>query len=162
MRDFRWLILVFTFRLIKALPNPEYNCSEVALRGTCDDVCQYCQQQALLDHIWVLNGPNWRNTRGWPLNGTIGSDYTPLSHCEWAGVYCCGTDRTLLNVEDPSAVAYVLTNRSACEVPLGVAIIVQGNNSLNGTISGDLFSKSALRVSLQILVLNSKFSFQAH
>lgn len=159
MREFRWPILVFTFHLVRAMPTPGYNCSEVALADTCDDDCQYCQQQALLDYVWVLNGPNWHDNTGWPQNGTIGWSYTPLSHCEWDGVYCCGPDYTLLNVGDPAVRAYMLTNRTACEVPYGVAIILQGNNSLNGTISGALFSDSALRISLQILDLHSKPRF---
>jgi hypothetical protein len=56
--------------------------------------------------------------------------------------------------------AYVLTNRSTCEIPFGVSIILLGNNSLNGTLSGGLLGDSALRISIEILILNGKYSLQ--
>ncbi len=130
MRDFRWLILVFTFRLILADPTPGYNCSAVPLQDICDDDCQYCQQEALLDYLWVLNGPNWHSKQGWPANDTI-AEYIPLSHCEWAGIYCCGSDNTLLNVEDPALLAYVKgrgdgIERFAIAAPQEVGLGVDG------------------------------------
>ncbi len=132
-----------------------FNCSDVRPQRTCDDTCQYCQQQALLTYIWPLNGPNWRNRAGWPSDGDM-SLYVPEAHCSWYGVYCCGSDFTLLNVADPATLRYTVTNRTSCQVPFGVSIILLGNNGLNGSISTDIFSLSALRVSLEVFSAESK------
>ena len=132
-----------------------FNCSDVRLQRTCDDTCQYCQQQALLEYVWPLNGPNWRNNDGWPSDGKLAL-YAPEAHCSWYGVYCCGSDSTLLNIEDPATLRYTVTNRTTCQVPSGVAIILLGNNGLNGSLSTGMFSSSALQVSLEVFRAESK------
>lgn len=132
-----------------------FNCDDVRLQDTCDDNCQHCQQQALLEHVWPLNGPNWRNRDGWPSDGRLAS-VAPLAHCSWYGVYCCGSDSTLMNIEDPATLRYTVTNRTTCQVPFGVAIILLGNNGLNGSLSTEMFSSSALHVSLEVFRAESK------
>lgn len=134
------------------------NCSAVRLQRTCDDNCQFCQQQALLKYIWPLNGPNWRNSGGWPSTGEVNL-YVPKAHCSWYGVYCCGSDFTLLNIDDPATLRYTVTNRTSCKVSFGVAIILLGNNGLNGSLSTEMFGSSALQVSLEVFRAESELPY---
>ena len=65
-------------------------------------------------------------------------------------MYCCGSDFTLLNIDDPEVLRYTFTNRTACAVPFGVSIILMGSNGLKGLLSSSMFSDSALQISLEV------------
>ena len=124
------------------------------LQVTCDDNCQFCQQLHLLDYLYALNGPNWINNTNWPpLNTTT---FEPHEHCSWWGVLCCGEDHTLSNVSHPELVDYTLTSGTACDVPYGVSVILLGANNVSGMLQQDFLHMSALRISLNIIVLNGE------
>lgn len=133
-------------------------CENLQSAKLCDKACQLCQQKALLEHLWTLNGPEWKNQAGWPAEGSL--NYSePLQHCEWYGIYCCGPDNTLLNVEDPYQLRYTYTNRTTCSVPFGVALILLGNNGLKGSMQASMFSTTALKLSLEVFRADSKSSW---
>lgn len=139
---------------VAAQLSPGFSCNMVDIASTCGDDCQYCQMLALIDSFWSLNGPAWHNNTGWPADGTP-EGYVPLAHCSWHGIYCCGADGSLIADRDTGSRSFVVTGQTACKVPLGVAAILLASNNLNGTLDDQLLISSPLRVSLDILTLNS-------
>lgn len=148
-----YLILMSGFGPGLAQLTGGFSCDSIELQAECDDNCQYCQVQALLSYFLSLNGPEWYHNDGWPADGTI-QNYTAYQHCDWFGVICCSEDSKLM-VANPITLNYLLTNDTDCSVPFGVAVILLSSNNLRGNLSNELLSESALRVSLDILVLNS-------
>lgn len=132
-----------------------FDCNSALVSGDCNEFCQYCQQQALLDYLWLLDGPRWISRGGWPANGKPDTS-RPSAHCSWYGVYCCSANFTISDLANPAALSNTISNQTSCEIPNGVAIILLGNNGLKGTLSSSLFSTSALRISLEVFRAESK------
>lgn len=153
MRSSGWLALTFIF--IAGTSTRGLNCDDIEVEHVCSEDCQFCQQQALLDYLWPLGGPEWVNKAEWPRDGRL-EGLEPQAHCSWFGIYCCGSDNTLLSAHNPAELRYTYTNRTGCEVPLGVAIILLGNNNLNGSLNGSLFSSTALQYTMEVFRAESK------
>ena len=134
--------------------SPGFSCELLDLEPVCGAECQFCQAQGLLGHIWTLNGPDWVYNTGWPASGSL-SNYSALEHCSWFGVFCCGADHTLTGIDHPELLKYLLTDDTKCSVPYGVAVLLLSHNNLTGTLSSEFLSTSPLRLSLDIIALNS-------
>lgn len=132
-----------------------FDCAGVQPAPVCDENCQFCQQKALLQYIWPLNGPNWERSEGWPVSGTL-AGFVAQAHCRWYGVLCCGADHTILDNPSSSHLDGIMTNLTKCEVPLGVAVLILGSNGLSGPLDSQILASSALRLSLEVIRAESK------
>ena len=152
-------LTILLYRLLGAvLGQPEYthqiDCEALTAAQVCDAACQQCQQKALRELYTALDGTTWRHSEGWtPLEDVSGS---AREHCSWYGVLCCGSDGTLWDLPYPGFTQYVLTNETECAMPGGVSALLLANNGMTGELDGSHLGSSALRLSLEVLVLNGQ------